>query len=256
VERLMPLLSELIQLPARPLIALVGAGGKTTTMYTLADELAQRPARVITTTTTNIYVPRAGETDTLIVASDAPTLIKMVQAAWKEHRRITVASKVVGAGKIGGLEPAQAYELLSRAGAQAVIVEADGARHAMVKAPTAHEPVVPAQTNVALLLMSAAAVGQPLGAAVAHRPERVAAVLGIEQGDILSPALLARLMMGEEGAMKNIPATAQVYLLLTHARPEKRAALQELAAEAARSPRLAHVFCSAQPGTWRDVADI
>ena len=79
----MPLLSELIALPALPLISLVGAGGKTTTMYTFASELAQKHERVITTTTTNIYFPRPGETDTLIVAAETPVLIKMVQAAWK-----------------------------------------------------------------------------------------------------------------------------------------------------------------------------
>lgn len=249
----MALLSELIQLPARPLIALVGAGGKTTTMYTLASELARRDARVITTTTTNIYFPRQGETDALIVAAETPVLIRMVQAAWKGHQRVTVASKVVGAGKIGGLEPAQPYELLTKAGATAVIVEADGARHAMVKAPAAHEPVVPPQTSVALLLMSAAAIDQPLDPAVAHRPERIAAVLGIRRGDRLTPALLARLMMSEDGAMKNIPAGAQVYLLLTHATPERSTALRELARAASRSPGLARILYSSQPGEWRDM---
>ena len=38
----MPLLCDLIDLPTSPLIAITGAGGKTTTMYTLASELAQR----------------------------------------------------------------------------------------------------------------------------------------------------------------------------------------------------------------------
>ena len=122
----MPLLSELIALPALPLISLVGAGGKTTTMYTFASELAQKHERVITTTTTNIYFPRPGETDTLIVAAETPVLIKMVLAAWKQHQRVTVAGKMIGAGKIGALEPGQPYELLTKSGASVVIVEADG----------------------------------------------------------------------------------------------------------------------------------
>ncbi len=53
----MPPLSSLIRLPAKPLISIVGAGGKTTTMYTLAAELAAQGKRVVTTTTTNIYIP-------------------------------------------------------------------------------------------------------------------------------------------------------------------------------------------------------
>ena len=71
----MPLLCDLIDLPTYPLITIVGAGGKTTTMYTLASELAQRGKRVITTTTTQIFYPEPGETDALIVATDTPILL-------------------------------------------------------------------------------------------------------------------------------------------------------------------------------------
>src|SRR2546421_7535768 len=109
----MPVLSELLDLPPRPLISIVGAGGKTTTMYTLASELAQQGNRVITTTTTNIYFPKQGETDTLIVAAETFALLKMVSAAWREHQRVTVAGRVIGTDKIGGLQPDQAYELLT-----------------------------------------------------------------------------------------------------------------------------------------------
>ena len=96
----MPVLSDLLDLPLRPLISIVGAGGKTTTMYTLASELAQRGKRVITTTTTNIYFPKQDETDTLIVATETSVLLKMVSAAWKQHHRVTVAGRAIGSGKV------------------------------------------------------------------------------------------------------------------------------------------------------------
>src|SRR2546421_4255752 len=204
----MPMLSELLDLPPRSLISLVGAGGKTTTMYTLASELAQCGSRIITTTTTNIYFPKQGETDTLIIAAETPALLKMISAAWEQHHRVTVAGKAVGTDKIGGLQLDQPYELLMKSGADVVIVEADGARHAMIKAPAEHEPVIPSQTNVALLMMSAEAINQPLSAEVAHRPEHIAATLGINQGDILTPDRIGRLMTSEHGGMKNVPEMA------------------------------------------------
>src|SRR5437588_11050216 len=101
----MPLLSDLLTLPPHPLISIVGAGGKTTTMYTLATELAQRGKRIITTTTTNIFPPQPGETDTLIVADETPTLLKMIRAAWKQHHHITDTASNTSTGKLTGLQP-------------------------------------------------------------------------------------------------------------------------------------------------------
>src|SRR6266550_4131300 len=246
----MPVLSDLLDLPPRPLISIVGAGGKTTTMYTLASELAQRGKRVITTTTTNIYFPKKDETDALIVAAETPTLLKMVSAASRQHHRVTVAGRAIGAGKVGGLQLDQPYELLMKSGADVVIVEADGARHKMIKAPAEHEPVVPPETNVALLMMSAEAINQPLSGEIAHRPERIAAVLGINQGEILTPALVASLMTSEEGGMKNIPEMARVYVLITHVMEERRDGVREVAELVGRLARAASVYCSNLPGDW------
>ena len=246
----MPQLCDLIDLPAHSLITIVGAGGKTTTMYTLASELAQRGKRVITTTTTQIFFPKQGETDTLIVATETSTLIEMIGAAWKQHKRITVTGVPIREDKLGGLQPEQPYELLMKSGPNAIIVEADGARHQMIKAPAEHEPVIPTRTNVALLLMSAGAINQPLSAEVAHRPEHIARVTGISQGDILSPAVIAKLMTSEQGALKHIPETAAVYLLITHATMAQKETLHELVSLVRHSTRITGVLSSEQPEEW------
>ncbi len=246
----MPPLSSLIRCPAKPLISLVGAGGKTTTMYTLAAEFAAQGKRVVTTTTTNIYIPRPDETDTLVVAEETPTMLKMVKAAWGRHRRVTVAGKVIGSGKLSGVQLEQPYELLQKGGADVVIVEADGARHSKIKAPAEYEPVMPVQTNVALIVMSAEAINQPLSAEIAHRPERIAALLGIKQGDVLTAALIARLMAHELGGLKNIPVQAAVYLLLTGVVGSKLTVVAELVSLVEGMGRLTGVCGSAQPGEW------
>ena len=246
----MPLLCDLIDLPAHPLISIVGAGGKTTTMYTLASELAQRGGRVITTTTTQIFFPEPGQTGALIVAAETPTLLEMIGAAWQQYRRVTVAGAIIRADKLAGLQPGQPYELLMHSGAGAVIVEADGARHRMIKAPAEHEPVVALHTNVAFLMMSAGAINQPLNTEIAHRPERIAAVEGMNLGEILTPTHIARLMTNEQGALKDIPKTAKTYLLITHPSMTRQDALQELVSLVRRSQRVAGVLCSEQPGAW------
>src|SRR6266700_1278635 len=246
----MPLLCDLIELPTSPLIAITGAGGKTTTMYTLADELAQRGKRVITTTTTQIFYPEPGETDTLIVAFETPALIKMIDEAWQQSHRITVAGNVLRTDKLAGLQPEQPYELLLKSGADVVIVEADGARYRMIKAPAEHEPVIPLRTNVALLMISAEAINQPLSDRIAHRPEQVATVTGINVGDVLSPAVIARLITSEKGALKHIPETASAYLLITHASMAQKVAIRELVNLMRSSSRIVGVLSSGKPGEW------
>jgi probable selenium-dependent hydroxylase accessory protein YqeC len=246
----MPLLCDLIDLPTRPLIAITGAGGKTTTMYSLASELAQRGKRVITTTTTQIFYPEPGETDTLIIASETHTLLKTIDEAWRHYHHLTVAGTVLRPGKLAGLQPEQPYELLVKSGADVVIVEADGARHRMIKAPAEHEPVIPLRTNAALLLMNAEAINQPLSDRIAHRPELVARVTGINVGDVLSPAVIARLISSEQGALKHIPETAKAYLLITHASMAQKAELYELVYLMQSSPRIVGVLSSNEPGEW------
>jgi probable selenium-dependent hydroxylase accessory protein YqeC len=246
----MPLLSELIDLPTSSLIAITGAGGKTTTMYTLASELAQQGKHVITTTTTQIFYPEPGETDLLIIESDTDTLLKTIFEAWSQCQRITVAERVLRADKLGGLQPEQPYELLVKSGAHVVIVEADGARHRMIKAPAEHEPVIPSHTNVALLLMSAEAINKPLDENIAHRPELIASVTGIRVGDVLSPAVIAKLMTSEQGALKHIPQTASAYLMITHASTAPKGSISELADLVQCSTRKVDILCSDKPGEW------
>ena len=96
----MPQLSDLIDLPEQPLISIVGAGGKTTTMYTLARELARQGRRVVTTTTTQIFMPTQDETEKLIVEAETSTLLKMVKTAWKQYRHVTVATAMNDRGKL------------------------------------------------------------------------------------------------------------------------------------------------------------
>ena len=246
-------LSDLIELPPQPLIALVGAGGKTTTMYTLARELVGRGRRVVTTTTTNISLPRPGETERLLVDTEVPRLLRGLQHGWRDCRHITVASAVIGSGKLKGLSPEQPILLLRRGGADVVIVEADGARHLKIKAPAEYEPVMPARAGVVLLLLSAETLNQPLSGEIAHRPEILARLTGIDSGDPLTPAVVARLLLHEQGGLKRIPDGASVYVLLTHVTPGRREPVTQLARLAREAPRLANVYGSEQPGEWQEV---
>ena len=243
-------LSQLLHLSRQPLIALVGAGGKTTTMYGLAHELVTQGRRVVTTTTTNIYLPQPDESEYLIVEREIKRLLPALATGWHGSQHITVAREMTENGKLKGLQPEQPLLCLQRGGAEVVIVEADGARHRRIKAPASHEPVLPLQTNLVLVLFSAEVLNAPLTAELAHRPEIIARLTGIEQGDPLTPAVVARLLLHEEGGRKDVPVGADVYVLVTHATKDQRQAIAELAALLRREPRITGLCYAEQPGAW------
>jgi probable selenium-dependent hydroxylase accessory protein YqeC len=244
-------LSERVGLSS-PIIALVGAGGKTTTMYTLARELIEREKRVVTTTTTQIYLPQPGETERLLVEAEMSRLLKNLQRGWRDCRHITVASAVIGSGKLKGLSAEQPAQLFQHGGADVVIVEADGARHLKIKAPADYEPVMPTQVSLVLLLLSAEALNQPLSGEIVHRPEVLARLTAIKAGDPLTPAVVARLLLHKQGGLKQVPDGAGVYVLITHATQERRESIAHLAELVREEPRVAGVYCSERPGEWQD----
>jgi probable selenium-dependent hydroxylase accessory protein YqeC len=103
---------------------------------------------------------------------------------------------------------------------------------------------------MALLLMSAEAINQPLSEEIAHRPERIAAVTGVNVGDVLTPEVVARLVMSERGALKSIPESARAYLLITHATIERREVVLELAGRVRDSGRITGALYSEEVGVW------
>ena len=246
----MPLLSDLIDLPAHALISIVGAGGKTTTMYTLAYELAGQGKHVVTTTTTQIFTPTSNETEQLIVEAHPSLLLDKAKASLRQHRHITIAGSRNERGKLLSVPLHVPALLLRQSIANVVLIEADGARHRMIKAPAEYEPVILPETNVALLLVSAQAINQPLSEEIAHRPERIAAITGISMGDTLTPDVIARLVTSEQGALKSIPESAQAYLLITHATLVRRDSVLELAKLVCQSRRINDVLYSGEAGTW------
>lgn len=219
-------------------------------MYTLARELVEQGRCVVTTTTTQIALPRPGETSRLLVDSDLPRLLTQLREGWRDCRHMTVAHAVVAANKLKGVPPEQPV-LLQHGGADVVIVEADGARHLKIKAPAAHEPVLPTQVSVVLLLLSAEALNQPLSGEIAHRPEILANLTGIASGDLLTPAVVARLLLHPQGGLKQIPESADVYVLVTHATPERLAAVTQLARLVQADARVRALYYAEQPGVWQ-----
>ena len=183
----------------RGLVCAVGAGGKKSTLYRLVEaHLAAGTARLGLTCTVAMAPPPPSFGEPVIAE---PAHLPRALAEHGRGRLLVYAQSSPKPGRIGGVPPADLAGLHAAGGFDVTLIKADGARMRWIKAPAAGEPVLPPGVTTVLALVSARIFGQPLAAAVAHRPERVAAVTGAEPGEPLSPAHVARLLASEQGAL-------------------------------------------------------
>jgi molybdenum cofactor cytidylyltransferase len=201
-------------------VALVGAGGKTTLAFALAREGVGAGLRVVVTTTTKLGVGQDG--GMRVVSTEADE----IASALGEERACVVISGREGE-KALGVGPEWVDELWSAGVADLVIVEADGARRRKVKAPAAHEPVIPRSATLVVAVMGVAALGAP-SEQVAHRPRLVASVAGVAPSDVLTPEAAVRVLTSRHGGRKGVPTGARFAVALTGDAAGRHAAVREV----------------------------
>ena len=220
-------------------VALVGAGGKTSLLLALARAL---PGRVVCATTTRLGADQVARFPAVCRVAELDTL----GAKLAQHGRCLLISQIAGE-KALGVEPALPGRLLARPDVDWALVEADGARQLPIKAPAEHEPVMPPDAALVAPVMGIDALDGPL-TAVAHRPERVRALLDLPAGPAyrLTPADAARLLTHPQGGLKDAPAAAQIIPFINKVHtPAQLAAAQQIARQALAAPRVAQVVIGA-----------
>ena len=196
--------------------ALVGAGGKTSTLFALAREARAAGLTAIVTTTTHIRphprLPLTGETD------------------GEKLRALVDAQGVVLCGRRAGGQDDRRRRGGLPAAADIVLAEADGARVRPLKAPADHEPVIPPQAAAVLALAGMDCLGRTVGD-ICHRPERVCALLGVGMDHALTPADVAAVLSHPQGGRKGVgPGMAFRCLLNKADTPARRQYAREAAA--------------------------
>lgn len=192
------------------IVSLVGGGGKTTAMFRLSEELAAAGWRVLSTTTTHLGREQSALSPHHCLFDPSLEGQRALALALERHRQVLVTGPPVEGGLRWGSVPA---DWVACAGADIVLVEADGARTLPFKAPAAHEPVVPATTTLLVPVVGIDAVGRPLQE-VSHRPERVSALTGLDLDEPLDTAAIAAVLAHPEGGLKGRPEAARVRVLV------------------------------------------
>jgi probable selenium-dependent hydroxylase accessory protein YqeC len=210
-------------------ICAVGAGGKKSTLYRLAEaHRALGSARVAFTATVMVALPPGSLFGEPLVGQ-GEALAQQLSYALAQRRLVAFAAPSSKPGRLGGLTPEQVARLHARHDFTATLVKADGARMRLIKAPAEDEPALPPGTATVLPLVSARAIGRPLSPAAAHRPERVSRVTGAALGEALTPIHIARLLVSEAGALHKAADATVVPIINMVDDPSARVAAREAA---------------------------
>jgi len=173
--------------------------------------MAATGRRVVTTTTTKIFPPEAGQSPTLVLLIEDPHL-ETLPGLLAGTGHATVGRSLLPDGKLDGISESDLETILEFT--DVALVEADGAAGHPVKAPEPWEPVIPAIADLVIPVVGLDCVGKPATEAVVFRLERFLAVTGISEGDAITPIALARLLSSPEGSLSRVPQRARVAPLL------------------------------------------
>ena len=185
-------------------ISLVGAGGKTSTLFWLAREFIGMGKRVIVTTTTQMYLPEENmpvlfcRSPNMLPGAAFPVPAVACFAGWNQENR-----------KVLGFSSQQIDALAKRNIADVLLVESDGSRGFPLKAPALHEPCIPESSHFVIALTGGQTIGQPIGPQNVHRWPLFSAITGLQQGERFGTEALTHFINHPQGMFKQAPSQAR-----------------------------------------------
>ncbi|MFB6091682.1 MAG: selenium cofactor biosynthesis protein YqeC [Haloquadratum sp.] len=182
--------------------AVVGAGGKKTTLATLAGRLD----RAVVTAT--VRIPIFDDWVERVVVTDDPVPVVESADAWP----LGVVLEREREDRYRGYDPA-VIDRLAKLDIP-ILLKADGARMRKFKAPDEHEPRLPETADTVVTIASAHVVGEPLSSELVHRVDEVAALTGLEPGEEIRPEDVATVLSSDRGGRKGVPDGARTVPLL------------------------------------------
>jgi probable selenium-dependent hydroxylase accessory protein YqeC len=194
MEAFMKLFS-LLDLNMGDMVSIVGAGGKTTLMFRIAEEL-RRDYKCLVTTTTKIFVPDMEAFDFMAVGSNDFRQLREI----RKSGIYVYGSGINEEKKLLGIS----LEMLDREFSyfDFTIVEADGSKRKPVKGWNEGEPVISSRTSRTIGVLSIEALGKVVNDNNVHRVKEFLNITGLEENGIISIEALAGMVFHPKGLFK------------------------------------------------------
>ena len=163
------------------MISLVGAGGKSTLMYALAEKISRR-GRESSGQHDYAYLYEPKEN----FAREEPE----IRSLWRAGRYAVVGERTEG-GKLRSLSVPRLREYGKRA--DLILLEADGSRRKPMKVPAEREPVILPECDLVLGVIGLSCLGN-CRREVCFRPELACTLFGAELEEIVGEKLAASVL--------------------------------------------------------------
>jgi probable selenium-dependent hydroxylase accessory protein YqeC len=209
-------------------VSIMGAGGKSTLMNRLADELNVLGRTVVLSSTTNYHRPKTLQAEQILLTRDTPDWPDRLGTLVRRWNRLLVLHHDMGNDMVKGIDVAAIRKIHERIPDAIVIVKTDGARKRWFKAPNQSEPVIPPWSQLCITVVNCEILGQPLADALVHRPERVAELSGLSLGHPITPQVVSIVLTHPQTYAAKIPASAQRVVYISHVRFQAELAQAEV----------------------------
>ncbi len=198
-------------------ISVVGAGGKTTTIFTLARELSSNGFSVLIASTTAMFHPDKLKHpyDKLIIGTPET----VISSVYPDVGKITFAAGLYDqqTEKVKGYKPEEVDFFYKKGIFDFILVEADGARQLPIKAPADHEPLIPSSTSIVIGVVGLNCLDKPLHSSHVHRPEIFSELCSLPMGGKITESTIESLVHAPNGLFKHSPVKAKNIVLLNKA---------------------------------------
>ena len=208
-------------------VSITGAGGKTSLMFALAREYIARGERVLITTTTKIAREET-EGWPCLECESADALLAQAHRVLPERGTkrqggiVACAGRVRDGHRLAGFSPELIDALDATRRFDRILVEADGSARKPLKAPAAHEPVIPLTTGALIAVAGLSGLGRTLSPESVFRAEIWSQLSGLALGSRVTPESLARCVLHPDGLTRGCPPGSDRLLFLNQADSDQR----------------------------------
>ncbi len=187
---------------APSVVAIVGGGGKTSTLYRLGREAEQRGQRAILAGTAR-FTPAPAAQMPPIVRGEEPQIVGKIEDALRASTVVVASPHDESQGRLSTLSVETVDACAAIDGIRLIALEADGSKMLPFKAPGDREPVVPSSATHVVSVVGSDAIDAPLDDDHVHRPQRVREIVGADAATC-TVDVLARVLASTEGGRKNV----------------------------------------------------